>query len=166
MRGFIHGVPDGSALFVHRVSHSKLNPLDDDPRLISHLAIPSCNFFNYHGWRPDSYPGVILQQPRPLKECNATFSALYTDALQRCGGGYDPQSAPGEERPPLFEVCRVLFPLNPWLHSPVTSALLLLLVLQITPSSHLRAALTAAEDAFRFLREQKTAAAHTNVQLF
>jgi hypothetical protein len=81
--------------------------MDDDSKLISHLAVPACDFFNYHGWSPDSYPGVILQQPITLKECNATFMELYTDALQRCGGGYNPQSAEGEEQPPLFEVCHV-----------------------------------------------------------
>ena len=151
---------------MHRVSDSKFKEWDDDAKLITHVAIPSCQFFEYRGWNPERYPAAILQQPRSLQECNATFSELYTDALQRCGGGYDPQSAPGEELPPLFEVCRVLFLPNPWLRSSVTSALLLLLVLQITPSSHLRAALTAAEDAFRFLREQKTAAARNDVQLF
>lgn len=105
VRGFIQGSPSGAALYIHRVSSNKLDPLIDDPKPISLLAIPSCNFFNYHGWRPDSYPRSILQQPRPLTECNATFMELHTDALQRCGGGYNPQSAPGKERPPLFEVC-------------------------------------------------------------
>lgn len=128
MRGFLQAHPNGSAAFLHRVSASKFDLADDNPRLSSHVALPSCHYFEQRGWHPYVVPAANFV-PQPLRSSGAstkgglaatlaaTSSAaescpfdthtLY-DAARRCAR-YDYNTADGEQLVPLFEVRQAAF---------------------------------------------------------
>ena len=44
-RGYLQPHPNGSAMFVHRVAAAKFELGSDDPKPITHVTVPSCNYF-------------------------------------------------------------------------------------------------------------------------
>ena len=44
-RGYLQPHPNGSAMFVHRVGTAKFELGSDDPKPITHVTVPSCNYF-------------------------------------------------------------------------------------------------------------------------
>ncbi len=126
MRGFLQAHPNGSAAFVHRVSSSKFDLWNDDPRMISHVTLPSCGYFQKRGWHPVVVPSehfapwvlrnsgaeaglkgslaaALTPAGRPAAvACPFDTHTLY-GASRRCAR-YDYNSAAGDKRLPLFEV--------------------------------------------------------------
>lgn len=56
-RGYLQPHPNGSAMFVHRVAAAKFEVGSDDPKPITHVTVPSCNYFGEKVGGPAGYAG-------------------------------------------------------------------------------------------------------------
>lgn len=123
MRGFLQPHPNGTAAVLHRVSGAKFDLWNEDPRLISHVTLPSCRYFHHKGWSPEVVPRQHLapemlnsngkpgtstkstlgaDAPQAGEECPYDMHTLF-DAARRCYH-YNYNSATGDQLLPLFEV--------------------------------------------------------------
>ncbi|PSC73304.1 hypothetical protein C2E20_3484 [Micractinium conductrix] len=132
-RGFLQAHPNGSSMFVHRVVRAKYEPGKDDLKPITHVTPPSCYYVVEMGWTHGQMPSEHFQ-PKVWTErtskakgtCRFSMHTMY-HAARRCGH-YDPDSAPGNQTLPVFEISR---------------------------DGHVGSAIAATDAAFRLLRKAK-----------
>ncbi|KAL4424077.1 hypothetical protein ABPG75_001378 [Micractinium tetrahymenae] len=128
-RGYLQPHPNGTSMFVHRVGTAKYEPATDDPKPITHVTVPSCNYFGEKGFIEELIPRDHFQAKVFVSgspdACPYSMHTLY-DAARRCGV-YDWSSAEGGEQLPVLEIPR---------------------------EGHVGRVLRAAAAAFRLLREE------------
>ena len=104
--------PNGSALFIHRISSHKYNPTVEELNPIELVTNPSCRYFQEKGWNPDKIAGDHTLDPPfgiinhamsgERAGCNYTMHALHQASLL-CGG-YNSRSSSGDSLLPVFQV--------------------------------------------------------------
>ncbi|KAL4424078.1 hypothetical protein ABPG75_001379 [Micractinium tetrahymenae] len=105
-RGYLQPHPNGTSMFVHRVAAAKFEITNDDPKPITHVTVPSCNYFGVKGWNSeliprDHFQAKVFVSGSP-EACPYSMHTLY-DAAKRCGV-YDWAKAKGSQQLPVFEI--------------------------------------------------------------
>lgn len=121
--------PDGTPQWAHRTSpDAKMDPDSDDAKGATHLALPSCSYFDAHGWHPENSTWLRVHGPLPCS--GLSLASLHAQAARPDCGGYSWRVAAGEQPLP---------------------------VLAIPGRSRLASGLAAGEAAFRLLRSARAA---------
>jgi hypothetical protein len=104
VRGFVHFAPNGSALFMHRVSSHKYDPHTVEKKPVSFISLPSCGYFKSQGWNPIHVPSEHAKHP-PFdhsSDCLYNMHNLHESAW-RCAY-YDTKQDDGSQPVPVFKV--------------------------------------------------------------